>query len=162
MQVRELMSSPAVTVASTTKIQEIARVMREGPFSGVPVVEEDGALVGVVTELELIERNAPLREPRYLAVLDGLIPVSLDEYRHYREQVGLVLATDASELMDDDPATIGPDDSLEKLLTLMRKPEQTMVPVVEGNRVIGVVTRTDVVRVLERLEMALEEDRAAS
>lgn len=160
MQVRELMSSPAVTVSPATKVQELARIMREGPFSGVPVVDEEGTLLGVVTELELIERNAPLREPRYLAVLSGLIPVSLDEYRHYREQVGLVLATNASELMDDEPATIGPDASLEKLLTIMREPEQTMVPVVEGDRVIGVVTRTDVVRVLERLEMALEEDRA--
>ena len=162
MQVRELMSSPAVTVSPETKVQDLARIMREGPFSGVPVVDSDGTLLGVVTELALIERNAPLREPRYLAVLSGLIPVGLDEYRHYREQMGLVLATDAGELMDDDPATIGPNDTLEKLLTIMRKPEQTMVPVVEGNRVIGVVTRTDVVRVLDRLEMAVEEDRGAS
>ena len=162
MQVRELMSSPAVTVSPETKVQELARIMREGPFSGVPVVDTDGTLLGVVRELALIERNAPISKPRYLAMQSGLIPVSIDKNQHYREQVGLVLATDASELMDDDPATIGPDDTLEKLLTIMREPEQTMVPVVEGERVIGVVTRTDVVRVLERLEMALEEDRSAS
>ncbi|MCB0123614.1 MAG: CBS domain-containing protein [Caldilineaceae bacterium] len=158
MQVRDLMSSPAITVAPETKVQEIARIMREAHISGVPVIDANDALLGIITELSLIERSAPVKQPRYFAVLSGMIPVSLEEYREYREQVKLVLATNAAELMDDDPATVDPNDELGTLLAIMSEPEKTMLPVVENNRVIGVVTRTDLVRVLEALEMAIEEN----
>ncbi len=159
MKARELMSSPAITVGPEVKIQEVARMMREAQISGVPVVDDDGTLLGVITELQLIERSAPVKQPRYLAVLSGMIPVSLDEYREYRDQVKLVLATDAEELMDDDAAAVGPETELDAILAIMSEPEVTMLPVIEFEKVIGVVTRTDLVRVLERLEMALEEDR---
>ena len=157
MKARELMSSPAITVGPEAKVQDVARTMREAQISGVPVVDAAGALLGVITELSLIERSAPVKQPRYLAVLSGAIPVSLEEYREYREQVKLVLATNAAELMDDDPASVEPETELDMILTLMSEPECTMVPVVEADQVVGVVTRTDLVRVLETLEMALEE-----
>lgn len=153
------MSSPAITVRADTKVQDVARTMREAHISGVPVVDSAGSLLGVITELSLIERSAPVKQPRYLAVLSGMIPVSLEEYREYREQVKRVLATNAAELMDDDADSIDPDVELDAILAMMREPERTMLPVVEQNRVIGVVTRTDLVRVLEQLEMALEEER---
>jgi CBS domain-containing protein len=159
MKARELMSSPAIAVGPEAKIQEVARTMREAQISGVPVVDEDGALLGVITELQLIERSAPVKQPRYLALLSGLIPLNLEEYREYREQVKLVLATNAEELMDDDPAAVGPETDLDTILALMSEPEVTMLPIVENDRVIGVVTRTDLVRLLEQLEMALDDDR---
>ena len=148
MKARELMSSPAIAVGPEAKIQEVARTMREAQISGVPVVDEDGALLGVITELQLIERSAPVKQPRYLALLSGLIPLNLEEYREYREQVKLVLATNAEELMDDDPAAVGPETDLDTILALMSEPEVTMLPIVENDRVIGVVTRTDLVRLL--------------
>ncbi|MCB0107927.1 MAG: CBS domain-containing protein [Caldilineaceae bacterium] len=159
MKATELMSSPAITVGPDAKVQEVARTMRDAQISGVPVVDAAGTLLGVITELSLIERSAPVKQPRYLAVLSGMIPVSLEEYREYREQVKLVLATDASELMDDDPESVDPDTELDTILAVMSEPERTMLPVVEQNKVIGVITRTDLVRVLEQLEMALEEER---
>jgi len=159
MNARELMSSPAITVGPDAKVQDVARTMREAQISGVPVVDAAGSLLGVITELRLIERSAPVKQPRYLAVLSGMIPVSLEEYRDYREQVKLVLATNAAELMDGDADSIEPDAELDAILAFMREPERTMLPVIEKNKVIGVVTRTDLVRVLEKLEMALEEER---
>lgn len=158
MQARELMSSPAITVGPEAKVQDVARTMREAQISGVPVVDADNTLLGVITELTLIERSAPVKQPRYLAVLSGLIPVNLEEYRAYREQVKLVLATNAEELMEDEPTTVGPETELDAIIGMMSEPEETMLPVVENGKVVGVITRTDLVRVLEQLEMALEED----
>ncbi len=158
MQARELMSHPAITVGPEAKVQEVARTMREAHISGVPVVDADGTLLGIITELSLIERSAPVKQPRYLAILSGLIPTSLEEYRRYRDQVKLVLATNAEELMDEEFPAIGPDAEIDEMLQLMRQPEETMLPVVEAGKVIGVVTRTDLVRVLEKLEMALEDE----
>jgi CBS domain-containing protein len=159
MQVREIMTSPAITVGPEIKIPEIARIMRTQQISGVPVVDTAGQLLGLITELDLIERNAPLHQPRYLAVLSGLIPVSLDEYRDYKEQVRHVLATNAHDLMTVETPTIGPNAELEEVLSLMTNPAHISIPVVEAGKVIGIVTRTDLVRVIERLEMAVEQER---
>lgn len=159
MQVHEIMTSPAITVGPEIKIPEIARIMRERQISGVPVVDTAGQLLGLITELDLIERNAPLHQPRYLAVLSGLIPVSLDEYRDYKEQVRHVLATNAHGLMTTEVPTIESDAELDEVLKLMTNPAHVSLPVVEAGKVIGIVTRTDLVRVIERLEMAVEQER---
>lgn len=160
MQVREMMSSPAITVGPEVKIPEIARLMRERQISSIPVVDGTGALLGIITELDLIERNAPLREPRYLAVLSGLIPVSLDEYRDYKDQVRHVLAINAEQLMNTEVLTIAPNASWEEVLKIMMNPAVLSLPVVEQAQVVGIVTRTDLVRVIERLEMAVEQERS--
>ena len=159
MQVHEIMTRPAITVGPEIKIPEIARIMREQHISGVPVVDAAGQLLGLITELDLIERNAPLHEPRYLAVLSGLIPVSLDEYRDYKEQVRHVLAINAHELMTAEVHTIGPNADLEEVMKLMTNPANISLPVVDAGKVVGVITRTDLVRVIERLEMAVEQER---
>ena len=154
MNIREIMSSPAITVGPSTSVQEIARVMRENKISGVPIVDDSGALMGAITELDLIARNAPLEEPRYIAILSGYIPTSLDKYRDYKERLRQALASTAIELMDDDHevATVTPDTSTDEALRLMLDAENFMLPVIEGGKVVGVVTRTDVVRLIERLE----------
>jgi CBS domain-containing protein len=155
MQVRDIMSSPAITVTPATSVQEVASLMRTHNISGVPVVNAAGALMGIINELDLIARNAPLKQPRYFAVLSGLIPVSLDEYRRYKEQLQQVLATNAGELMGHEELEreiISPDAPVEEALARMLDPKLTILAVVEQDEVIGVVTRTDIVRVLESLE----------
>lgn len=162
MLVREIMTSPAITVSPSTDIREVARIMREYVISGVPVVDASGNLLGLITEMDLIARNAPLQEPRYIAVLSAMIPVSLEEYRNYKEQLRQVLAIHAAELMRDEFKTVTPDTPVESALEDMLDPEVTMLPVLEGDRVVGVVTRTDLVRLIEELEAAPDEDEAVS
>lgn len=157
MQVREIMSSPAITVGPQTVIRDVARTMREHVISGVPVVDANGTLLGVVTEMQLIARNAPVHEPRYLAVLSALIPVNLEEYRQYKEQLRQALAINAADLMEDDVLTITPDALIDEALEKMLDPAVTMLPVIENKRVIGVVTRTDLLRLIEALESAPDE-----
>jgi CBS domain-containing protein len=156
MQTREIMSQPAITVTPETPIQSLARLMREKHISGVPVVNQEGTLLGLVTEMDLISRNAPLVEPNYLALLSGLIPVNLQQYRHYRQQLRQVLATTAEQLMNTEVTVVEPTTTLDHLLALMARPEITLLPVVEDGHVLGVVTRTDLVRLIEQLEMAPE------
>jgi CBS domain-containing protein len=157
MQVREIMSSPAITVGPTTNIREVARTMRENIISGVPVVDDNGTLLGIITEMDLIARNAPVHEPRYIAVLSAIIPISIEEYRQYKEQLRQALAISAVDLMQDNVETISPDALIEEALEAMLNPEVIMLPVLEQEQVIGVVTRTDLVRLIEKLEAAPDE-----
>lgn len=156
MKTAEIMSRPAITVLPETSIQALARLMREKQISGVPVVDTQGGLLGVVTELNLIARNAPVQEPHYLALLSGLLTLDLTQYRDYREQLRQILATTAEQLMRQDIATVTPDTALEDLMRLMADAETILLPVMEAERVVGVVTRTDLVRLIEKLEMTSE------
>lgn len=158
MLVREIMSSPAITVSPETEIREVARLMHTHQISGVPVVDAAGTLMGVITEIDLIARNAPLREPRYIAVLSAMIPVGIEEYREYKEQLRQVLATSAGDLMRVETETITPESEIHEALEMMLDPEITMLPVLEGDTLVGVVTRTDLVRLIEELESAPDQE----
>ena len=160
MQVREIMSSPAITVSSDAGIRSVASVMLEHHISGVPVVDAEGALLGAITELDLIARNAPVQEPTYLAVLSAVIPLNPREVREYREQLRQALAVNAGELMTEDVPVVSPDAGITEALELMLDPEAVMLPVIEDEKVIGVVTRTDLVRLIERLESAPDAEGA--
>jgi CBS domain-containing protein len=161
MNVRDIMSSPAITLPPTATVQEVARLMNQKSISGVPIVNEAGELLGLISELHLIVRNAPLNEPQYIAVLSGLIPIHRDEHKEYKEQLRMALAVTAAELMDStDVAVVSPDDDVAGALELMANPENSILPVLEGDKVVGVVSRTDLVRLIEQMEGKLEEPSA--
>jgi len=159
MQARDIMTSPAITVTAGTHIPELARLMRVNQISGLPVVDENGYLLGIVTDHDLILRNAPVREPRYFSVLSGVIPLNLDAYRDYRDQLRHTMAVTAADLIEGGVHTITPDTPLEEAMERMLDPLVTMLPVIEADRVVGVVTRTNLVRLVERLEGAVDPDK---
>ena len=161
MLVRDIMSSPALTVTADTHIPEVARLLRAHQISGMPVLDANGALLGIVTDHDLILRNAPVREPRYFSILSGYIPLNLEEHRHYKEQLRHTMAVTAGDMTEPDVPVVAPDTPLEHAMELMLDPSVTMLPVLEGDEVVGVVTRTDLVRLIEKLEGALDPDAAA-
>jgi CBS domain-containing protein len=153
MLVRDIMSTPVITVTPETSIQEVARLMRDHHISGLPVLDGNRRLVGIVSEVDLIARHAPAREPQYLSLLWAAIPLRLDDYTRYKEQVRHILAVNAEQLMTHPPATVRPDDTIEHAAGLMVKPGYSSLPVVEQGRLVGIVTRTDLVRLIEELEV---------
>ncbi len=156
MLIREIMSSPVVTVTPETSIQDVARLMRDRHISGVPVVSADNRLLGMITEVDLIARHAPAHEPHYFTLLSAVIPLSLDEYGRYKEQVRHILAVNAEQLMTKKPTTVRPQDTLEDAAALMVKPGHSSLPVVEEGHLVGIITRTDLVRMIEQLEVGDE------
>jgi CBS domain-containing protein len=158
MQVRDIMTSPAITIGPEADIRSVARTLREQQVSGLPVVDADGQVIGLITELDLIARSAPIHEPHYIAVLSALIPVSRDEYREYKEQLRHALAINASQLMTEEFATVAPETAVEEALELMLDPEITLLPVMSDGKLAGVVTHTHLVRLIESLESAPEDE----
>ena len=153
MIVQDIMTTDVITIAPHATIREVAELMRQHAVSGLPVVDSAGKVVGIVTEIDLITRHAPPRQPQYIPLLWGLIPMRLDDYSTYKEQIRHILAVFVEQLMTPDPATVQPGDTLEHAAELMVKPGHHSLPVVENGKLVGIVTRTDLVRVIEELEM---------
>jgi CBS domain-containing protein len=146
MQARDIMTADVVTVAPQTPVGEIARLLAEKQISGAPVVDDAGRLRGIVTEADLILRAARPHFPRYIPFLEGVI--FLENPRHYEEQVEKILATTAEQIMTAKVITVAPDARVEEVATLMAERNINRVVVVEGERVVGIVTRADVIRTL--------------
>jgi len=107
MQAKEIMTSPVFTVSPSTPWAHIARLLREKHISGVPVLDDAGQVVGIVTSLDLIKRHARIHFPIYLPFLDSLI--FLESPRRYQEDVRRVLGTTAQDIMTQAVHTAGPE-----------------------------------------------------
>ena len=146
MKVGEVMTREVVTVEPATPVTEIGRLMWNHHLSGVPVVQ-DGRLVGIVSELDLLARDANLHAPNYLRVLDIMIP--LGSKRHFDDEVRRALATTAGEVMTREVVATAPDVDLADAASLMLERRVNPLPVIdEQGRLVGIISRADFVRLL--------------
>lgn len=133
------------------KVGTVARILRDYDLSGVPVIDDEGRVLGVVTELDLIVRHARPHYPRYIQIMDTRI--FLEDTEQYNEKMRRMLAVTAEQLMTPDPPTVGPDDDVEDVTTVMVEHGLNPVPVVDtDNRLVGVVAFHDVLEIIERPE----------
>jgi CBS domain-containing protein len=146
VNVADVMTRDVLTVTPSTGVQEIARLLWSHGISGVPVVDEAGALVGIVSELDLLMRNANLHIPQYLRVLDVMIP--LGNKHEFEEELRRALGATAAEVMTDKVITVEPETDLADAATLMMDKDVNRLPVVAAGRVVGIISRADFVRLL--------------
>jgi len=145
MLVRDIMTKEVMTVTASTSVNDVAKLMGQRDITGVPVVDDQQHVVGIITELDLIVRNTRLEMPRFIEVLDwGKIP--LERPSHLRERLKHMLGTEARDVMTSKVTTIGPEASIEELAELMVRARVNPVPVIdEGGRLIGIVSRADLI-----------------
>lgn len=144
MKVRDIMTTDVVSAKRGTSVNELAKLMGARDISGVPVLDDAGAVVGIVTELDMIVRNTRLDMPRFIQILDlGRIP--LERRSDYEHRMRHMLGTRAEDLMSEEVVTVSPDDSVEDLAELMVKRRVNPVPVVENGKLVGIVSRADII-----------------
>lgn len=148
MRVRAVMTTAVIKVAPDCSVGEIARLMSEHGITGVPVVDDDGAVLGVVSELDLVVRNTRFKPPAFFTLLNATI--YLETPAHVRERLEHILGTTAREIMSHPVVTIGPDAELRDLAELMVERRVNPVPVVEAGKLVGIVSRSDIVRLMAR------------
>ena len=157
MKVREIMTAEVVTIEPDTPVATVARYLRQEAISGVPVVDSDGAVVGLVTEVDLIARHARPHFPAYVQFLDSIF--YLESSRRYEESMRHILATTAGELMTSPVRTIDPEMDVQDLAALMVEERINPVPVVdEEGYMVGIVSHTDLLDVIERAEATEDND----
>lgn len=144
MKVSELMTRTVITAHENTPVAEIARLMLAHDVSGIPVTNHDGRLVGIVTEGDLVVQNANVHFPTFLQILDARIP--LTSTRRFEEELRRALGTTAADTMTREVLTVRPDDEISEAATLMADKRVNPVPVLEGERLVGIISRSDIIR----------------
>lgn len=156
MKAADVMRHRVVTIAPTASVAEAAQVMLEHGISGLPVVDAKGAIVGMVTEGDLLRRaetGTERQRPRWLEFLLGPGRLAGEYVRTHGRKV--------EEVMTRKVITVTPATPLESLVGLMEKHRIKRLPVVEHDRIVGMVSRANLLPVLARLA-PLAPDMSAS
>lgn len=145
MLVEDVMTTPVISVEPSTSIAEAAKLMLSHRISGLPVTRRDGTLVGIISEGDLLRRGELGTEPKRPSWLEFLVGSGklADEYVHAHGRT-------VEAVMSTDPLTTRRDAPLEEIVTAMSRHRIKRLPVIENGRMIGIVTRSDVLRALAR------------
>jgi CBS domain-containing protein len=143
MKAKDVMTSPVISVEPDAAILQAVRIMLQRRVSGLPVIDKDGQLCGIVTEGDFLRRaetGTERRRPRWLEFLIG--PGKLaQEYAHSH-------ARKVHDVMTPDPVTVTEDTLLEDIVRLMEKRQVKRVPVVRRQEVVGIVSRANLLHAL--------------
>lgn len=141
MNVEDLMTRDVITVRPETSIHAAARLMVDHGVSGLPVVDDAGALVGLITEGDLIVRQKPASRPkRWQLFLADTARLA----REYQRATGLTVG----EVMTQDLVSIAPDAPLAAVAALLEEHRIRRLPVVEDGVLVGVISRADLIKVV--------------
>ncbi|NTW28355.1 MAG: CBS domain-containing protein [Coriobacteriia bacterium] len=142
--VRDIMTPDPVTVGREVSVTDAARLMVDKGIGALPVVE-NGILVGLVTEGDLIIKDIKLEYPTYIHLLDGFFMYPPSTARFESELRKAVAAT-VDDVMTKNPVTVQGSASIEDVATLLVDRDVSRIPVLDGDVVIGIVTKSDVLR----------------
>ncbi len=145
--VAEVMIREPIVVQPQTPIKEVIKIIAEQSISGLPVVNEAGKLVGVISEADLLWQETGVEPPVYIMFLDSVI--YLENPARYDQELHKALGQTAGEVMTGHPMSIKPDQPLRKAAKLMQEKSIHHLPVTdEAEQVIGILTSGDIVRAM--------------
>ena len=155
MRAHQIMTKPVTTVTPDTTIVEAANTMLQRRVSGLPVVDAQGRLVGIVSESDFIRRGelgTQRKRGRFLAFILGPGQAATDFVREHGRRV--------AEVMTPDPISITEDAPLEKIVALMEKNHVKRLPVMRGDRIVGIVSRANLLQAVASLARDIPDPTA--
>jgi CBS-domain-containing membrane protein len=149
-KVADVMTCEVITVNPDTSLRELARILLAHNINGVPVVDDQGNVLGVVCESDLVNQNKPLHIPTVFVILDSVIP--LDNPWRLNKEFKRIMASTVQEIYSRPAVCVEPDTDLSEVARLMADKKYYTLPVVEKGRLVGVVGKADVIRSLLPVE----------
>jgi CBS-domain-containing membrane protein len=140
MKARDIMTRDVVTVGPKASVQEVAALMAKHHISGIPVIAAGNRLLGIVSEGDLLERTEVGAEPRGKWWFEGFSNAQ-DLADRYVKAHGAIVA----DVMTRQVATVHPDADLGEVANVLRVHRIKRVPVVQDGKLLGIVTRSDIV-----------------
>ena len=148
LTVADIMSSNVVSIKGTTTVREMAAIFDTMHFGSLPIVDESGNLTGIVSASDLVEQDRPLHIPTVISLFDWIIPLGGEG--SLQRDLKKITAQTAAELASTDIATVTPSDTVSTAAEIMSSKKLHALPVVEGAKLVGMVSRIDIIRSMNR------------
>lgn len=142
--VKDIMTTDLITVSPDTEIAKAATLLLENHINGAPVVDASGNLVGILCQSDLIFQQKKLSLPSFFTFLDGFIP--LTSMKEIEKEIKKVSAATVEQVMTPNPVTVRSDTPIQDVASLMVEKRYHTIPVMEGNALVGILGKEDVLR----------------
>jgi CBS domain-containing protein len=155
MRAHQIMTRPVITIAPDATILEAANIMLRQHVSGLPVVDAAGKLVGIVSEGDFVRRSeigTQRKHGRWLKFLLGAGTAATDYVHEYGRKI--------SDVMTSEPLTLTEDATLEEIVTLMETNGVKRLPVMNGDKLVGIVSRTNLLQAVASLAREIPDPTA--
>lgn len=142
LKVKDFMTRDVITINPDATVEALARLLIEHKFSGVPVVDENNNLVGIVTENDLISKNKRLHIPTIIRLFDAYIMLGSGKME---DEIKKMAATTVVEICVKDVVSVTEETTLEEVATIMSEKSIHLLPVLRDKTVVGIVGKADIV-----------------
>lgn len=143
LKAKDIMTKDVITVKPNTTIEELARLLIRHQISGVPVVDENGNLKGIVTENDLIGKNSRLHIPTILRLFDAYIPLGTSRLEG---DIKRMAASTVEDICTKEVITVDDEASVEYIATIMTEKKIHLLPVQKGGKLIGIIGKKDLIK----------------
>ncbi|MFO7987417.1 MAG: CBS domain-containing protein [Desulfatiglandaceae bacterium] len=140
----DIMTTDVITVRKDTSLKELAGILYNNHINGVPVVDDDGSLLGIICESDLIRKDKKLHIPTVVAIFD--VVLYLERPSRIQKEIDRLSATTVEDLYTQDPVTVDEKTPIDDIATLMTEKKIYTIPVVDGDRLVGVIGKADLLR----------------
>jgi len=143
---RDIMTREIITITDDSTVKELARLLAIHQISGVPVIDDKGKLVGVVTESDLIFQTKKLHIPTVITILDSVF--YLENPDKMGEEMKKMVGAKVKDILTSSPLTVNEDTPLDEIATMMAEKNVHTLPVVNKETLVGVIGKKDIIRTL--------------
>lgn len=143
---KDIMTSEILTVTLQTSVSELAKILTTHNINGVPVVDEEENLIGVVTENDLVYQKKRVHIPTIINVLDSFI--YLESQERMKKEMEKITGVTVESIYSKNVKTVSPDTPLDEIATLMAEKNVHTIPVMNAGKLVGVIGKRDIIRTL--------------
>jgi predicted transcriptional regulator len=142
----DVMTTEVITVKRNTSLKELARIFYENHINGVPVVDDDGLLIGIICESDLIRKDRKLHIPTVVSIFDAVL--YLESPKKMEKEIQRINATTVEELYTKEVVTVDEKTPIDEIATLMTHKKIYTIPVMDGDQIVGIIGKADLIRTL--------------
>ena len=142
----DIMTKNVITVTPETTVIELALLLASNSIGGAPVLDSSGALLGVVTESDLIDQKKKLHIPTVITILDSVF--YLENPDKLEKEMKKIAGTTVGDIYTKNPRTVVEETPVDEIATLMAEKNVHTLPVMRGDQLVGVLGKRDIIKTL--------------
>ncbi|HFQ90255.1 MAG TPA: CBS domain-containing protein [Desulfobulbus sp.] len=146
LKAKDIMTRDVITVDAGMSVKELAELFYTKKISGAPVRDAGGKIIGVVTESDLIDQNKRVHIPTVVAILDSFL--FLESPEKLEKDIKKIAGTKVDDICSHELISVTPETPMDEVATLMAERHVHTLPVMDGEKLVGVIGRDDIIRTM--------------
>ena len=145
---KDIMTKEVISVSPDLVVEKLAETFWENRISGAPVVDDNGTVIAIVTENDLIDQNKKVHIPTMIAILDSVI--MLEKADKIEKEIRKMTGTTVKDICSDTLITVEPETPLDEVATIMAEKQVHTLPVLTDGKLVGVVGKSDIIKTMAK------------